>query len=78
MGRPVLLRPRDGRLGRRVRSADAVAVTRTALLVLSRSRFEKVAEEHPRLGQQFFASLARSLAIRLRHADGEIRALEEA
>lgn len=65
-------------LDRGVRSADAVAVTRTALLVLSRSRFEKVAEDHPRLGQQFFASLARSLAIRLRHADSEIRALEEA
>lgn len=65
-------------LDRGVRSADAVALTRTDLLVLSRSRFEKVAEQHPRLGQQFFASLARSLAIRLRQADGEIRALEEA
>jgi sulfate permease, SulP family len=60
------------------RSADAVAATRTDLYVLSRERFEKVAAEHPRLGQQFFVGLARSLAIRMRHADGEIRALEEA
>jgi len=60
------------------RSADAVAATRTDLFVISRERFEKVAAQHPRLGQQFFAGLARSLAIRMRHADGEIRALEEA
>lgn len=65
-------------LDRGLRSADARAVAPTDLLVLSRSKFEKVVEEHPRLGQQFFASLARSLAIRLRRADGEIRALEEA
>ncbi len=64
-------------LDRGVRSADAVALTPTELLVLSRGRFEKVAEQHPRLGQHFFASLARTLAIRLRQADREIRALEE-
>jgi SulP family sulfate permease len=60
------------------RSADAVAATPTDLFVISRERFENVAAKHPRLGQQFFAGLARSLAIRMRHADGEIRALEEA
>jgi sulfate permease, SulP family len=65
-------------LDRGARSADAIATTRAELFVLSRERFEKLAEEHPRLGAQFFAGLARSLAIRLRHADGEIRALEEA
>jgi len=65
-------------LDRGVRSADAVAAAPTDLYVLSRERFEAVAEKHPRLGQQLFAGLARSLAIRLRHADGEIRALEEA
>lgn len=64
-------------LDRGVRSADAVALVPTDLFVVSRERFDAVAEEHPRLGQQFFAGLARSLAIRLRQADGEIRALEE-
>jgi SulP family sulfate permease len=64
-------------LDRGTRSADAVALTRTDLLVLSRSRFDAVAERHPRLGRQFFAGLARLLAIRLRQADREIRALEE-
>lgn len=64
-------------LDRGLRSADAVALVPTDLLVISRERFDAVAAEHPRLGQQFFAGLARSLAIRLRHADGEIRALEE-
>jgi SulP family sulfate permease len=59
------------------RSADAVALTRADLLVLSRSRFDLVAEQHPRLGHQFFAALARSLAIRLRQADTEIRVLGE-
>jgi SulP family sulfate permease len=64
-------------LDRGARSADAIALARTDLLVLSRSRFDDIAARHPRLGQQFFASLARVLAIRLRQADREIRALEE-
>jgi SulP family sulfate permease len=65
-------------LDRGLRSADAVAETATELFVLSRERFEALAEEHPRLSRQFFAGLARALALRLRHADSEIRALEEA
>ncbi len=64
-------------LDRGLRSADAVAETPTELFVVSRERFEALAELHPRLGRQFFAGLARALALRLRHADGEIRALEE-
>ena len=63
-------------LDRGTRSAGAVAATPTDLYLLSRERFERVAAEHSRLGQQFLTDLARSLAIRLRHADGEIRALE--
>jgi SulP family sulfate permease len=59
------------------RSADAVALTATVLLVLSRGRFDLLTEEHPRLGHHFFAALARSLAIRLRQADAEIRVLGE-
>ncbi len=59
------------------RSADAVALTPTDLLVLSRGRFDLLAEQHPRLGHHFFVALARSLAIRLRQADAEIRVLGE-
>jgi SulP family sulfate permease len=64
-------------LDRGTRSADAMAARPSELFLLSRDRFDALVEEHPRLGQAFFAGLARSLAIRLRHADKEIRALEE-
>ncbi|MDH5711908.1 MAG: SulP family inorganic anion transporter [Gammaproteobacteria bacterium] len=64
-------------LDRETRSADAVAETATELYEISRERFDAVAARHPRLGMEFFNSLARSLAIRLRYADGEIRALED-
>ncbi len=60
------------------RTADAVAETHVELFVVSRSRFEAVAAAHPRMAQSFFASLARTLALRLRLADGEIITLEEA
>lgn len=65
-------------LDRGARSANAVAVTPTELFEISRARFDAVAERHPRLARDFFADLARLLAIRLRLADGEIRALEDA
>jgi SulP family sulfate permease len=61
-----------------MRSANAVALTQADLLVLSRERFDALVAEHPRLGLHFFEALARSLAIRLRHADAEIRVLSEA
>jgi SulP family sulfate permease len=63
-------------LDREARSADAVAVTATQLYVLSRAKFEEVAAKHPRLAHQLFARMARAIAIRLRHADAEIHALE--
>jgi len=65
-------------LDRGMRSADAVALTKADLLVLSRERFDGLAAQHPRLGLHFFEALARSLALRLRHADAEIRVLGEA
>jgi SulP family sulfate permease len=61
-----------------MRSANAIAVVPTELYALSRAKFNQVAAHHPRLAQQLFADLARALAIRLRHADTEIRALEDA
>jgi SulP family sulfate permease len=65
-------------LDRGVRTADAVAEGPTELWALSRARFDAVAEEHPRLGRDFQAGLARALAFRMRRADAEIRVLEDA
>jgi SulP family sulfate permease len=65
-------------LDRGARSADAVALGAAELFVLSRVRFDGLVEQHPRLGQHFFEALALSLAVRLRHADAEIRVLGEA
>jgi len=60
------------------RSADAIAETTTSLFELKREDFEGLAKAHPRLGQGLFGGLARALALRLRSADAEITALEEA
>lgn len=59
------------------RSANAIAITQTQLLELSRQCFDRIANVHPRLGREFFANLALTMAIRLRAANAEIRALEE-
>jgi len=59
-----------------IRSASAVAETPTDVFAITRAAFDALADKHPRLGQQFLGGLARALALRLRQADGEIRALE--
>lgn len=59
------------------RTADAVGETYADLYVVSRRRFDEVAAAHPRLGQAFFAALARASALRLRQADREITTLED-
>ncbi|MBI4576222.1 MAG: SLC26A/SulP transporter family protein [Planctomycetes bacterium] len=64
-------------LDRGVRSADAIASTPLDIYILSRERFDQVANAHPRLGQQVMNSLAKALADRLRHTDAELRALAE-
>jgi len=64
-------------LDRDVRSADAIAFTDTDLFVLSRQRFDEVAARHKKLAMQLFGGLARALAIRLRYANAEVRALRE-
>ena len=61
-----------------IRSASATAETATDVFAITRPSFDALAEKHPRLGQQFLGGLARALALRLRQADGEIRALENA
>jgi CRP-like cAMP-binding protein len=57
------------------RSANAVATTATDLFVISRKRFDEVSRREPVLGVKVFARLARTLALRLRHTDAEMRAL---
>lgn len=64
-------------LDREPRSADAIAFTDVDLFVLSRARFDTLAGEHKRLAMQLFEGVARTLAIRLRHTNRELRALQE-
>jgi SulP family sulfate permease len=61
-----------------VRSADALATTATDLFVLSRARFDRMAQANPEVGMRVFAELARAIALRLRRSDAEIRALYDA
>jgi len=64
-------------LDRGTRSADAVAGRDAALYVISREAFDRFAAQEPALAGMIFSGLARILAVRLRHADAELRALEE-
>ncbi len=64
-------------LERSNRSADAVASTQTDLFVISRKDFDAASVRTPLLGVKIFARLARTLAIRLRHTDSELRACQE-
>ena len=57
------------------RSADALAFTDTDLFVLSRTRFDTLAEEHKKLAMGLVLSVSRVLSIRLRYANAELRAL---
>jgi SulP family sulfate permease len=64
-------------MDRAERSANARALTDTDLFVLSRERFDAMAEDHKKLAADLFEGLARALALRLRYADAELRMLEE-
>lgn len=59
------------------RSADAIAHTDIDLFVLSRHRFDTLAEEHRKLGIDLVMSIARVLAVRLRYANSELRVLHQ-
>ena len=59
------------------RSADAVIETDADLYVISRKKFDALADQYPDLGKAVFFRLAHCLAERLRHTDAELRALEE-
>lgn len=60
------------------RSADAIAFTDCELYALSRRRFDTLVEHHKLLGLNLMEGLARLLAARLRQADAELHALENA
>lgn len=60
------------------RSANAIAGKATDLYEITHEKFDVIAKKHPRLAMEFYNDLARALSIRLRHADHEIRALQDA
>ena len=62
----------------RPRSADAVAHTTVETYVLSRKRFDELTETHKKTAIQLLEAIARELAIRLRHTDNELLALQDA
>lgn len=55
----------------RARSESAVAHTDIDLYVLSLDQFKQLAEEHKKLALLLITAISRTLAHRLRHADGE-------
>ncbi len=56
---------------------DAVAYTDTEVYILSRELFNRISEEHKKLAFNLMTALARTLAMRLRHADLEMTMLRE-
>lgn len=64
-------------LDRRPRGNDAVAHQDTQMFVLTLEKFNQLAEGHKRIAFILLSSIARTLAIRLRHADGELTLLRE-
>lgn len=59
-----------------VRSANALAFVDTELYVLSRKAFDKLADEHRKLGLRLMEGIASVLASRLRYTNAELRVLE--
>ncbi len=59
------------------RANDAIASLDTELFVLTREKFDALAEGHKRIAFVLLSKLAKTLAIRLRHADDELTLLQE-
>ena len=66
-----------GFLDHRPRGNDAIASRDTELYVLTLEKFNYLAEAHKRIAFVLVSQLARTLAIRLRHADDELTLLQE-
>lgn len=60
-------------LDRGARTANAIATTVVDLFVISRARIDEMSRAQPVIGVKVFARLARSLALRLRRTDAELR-----
>jgi SulP family sulfate permease len=59
-------------------SADVQAITDTEVFVIHRSDFDELAKHDYVMSNHVFASLASSMAARLRHTNHELRLLQEA
>ncbi|MDP2823637.1 MAG: SulP family inorganic anion transporter [Sulfuritalea sp.] len=59
------------------RSNDAIAHTATEVYVLSREQFNQIADGHKKLAFNLITAMARTLAMRLRHAEVELTMLQE-
>ena len=59
------------------RTNDAVAHTVTEVYVLSREQFNQIADTHKKLAFNLIEAMARTLAMRLRHAEVELTMLQE-
>jgi SulP family sulfate permease len=59
------------------RGNDAIANTDTEVYVLGREQFNQIAESHKKLANTLILAMARTLALRLRHADSELAMLQE-
>jgi SulP family sulfate permease len=55
----------------RARSDHAIADTDSELFVLSLEQFNQLADDHKKLALLLMTAISRTLAQRLRHADGE-------
>jgi CRP-like cAMP-binding protein len=64
-------------LDRDKRSADAVAVIRTDLYVVSRAHLDALQQTDAALSAHIFERVAREISQRLRIANMELRSLEE-
>lgn len=58
------------------RSADAIAYTDATIAMLSRKRFDELADEHRKVALNLMEGIASVLAGRLRHTNSELRTLE--
>ena len=65
-------------LDKETRSANAVADEPAMLYVLTRDDFDRMSKEHMEVASVVFEGLARMLALRLRHTNIELEALEKA
>lgn len=61
----------------RPRGNDAIAFSETEVYVLSQEQFNQLSDEHKKLAFTLITAIARTLAIRLRHADTELTMLQE-